>query len=54
MGGAVAKFECPNCKADYKLVLVEAPAAHDKQLTCLGRGGPFRNREGKFALKYFA
>jgi predicted RNA-binding Zn-ribbon protein involved in translation (DUF1610 family) len=48
-----ARFLCPNCDAEYKLVRVEAPPTHDKQLTCLTCGAPLRNREGKFAFKYF-
>ena len=47
------QFRCPTCEADYKVVRAEAPPTHDKQLTCLGCGGPLRNREGKYALKYF-
>ncbi|KWV52944.1 hypothetical protein AS156_09960 [Bradyrhizobium macuxiense] len=46
-------FRCPTCNADYRVVRVEAPPLNDRQLTCLNCGGPFRNREGKFALKYF-
>jgi hypothetical protein len=46
-------FNCPACEALYKLVRVEAPAANDKPLACLSCGGPLRNREGTFALKYF-
>jgi hypothetical protein len=54
MNQATTKFECSTCRAEYKLVRVEAPPnKHDKQLTCLGCGAPLRNREGKFALKYF-
>jgi predicted RNA-binding Zn-ribbon protein involved in translation (DUF1610 family) len=48
-----AKFRCPNCEAEYKLVRIEAPPTHDDQLVCLSCGGPLRNREGTFALKYF-
>jgi predicted RNA-binding Zn-ribbon protein involved in translation (DUF1610 family) len=48
------KFRCPNCGADYKVVRVEAaPAFDNKELTCLGCGGPLHNRDGKYALKYF-
>ena len=49
----IAKFQCPNCEADYKVVRVEAPPDHNNPVLCLGCGGPFQNREGKFALKYF-
>jgi predicted nucleic acid-binding Zn ribbon protein len=51
---ATYQFRCPNCDAEYKVVRAEAtPTLADKQLTCLSCGGPIRNREGKFALKYF-
>ena len=46
-------FRCPTCEAEYKVVRVETPPTHDKQLTCLSCGGPLRNREAKYALKYF-
>ena len=41
----------PNCEAEYQVVRVEAPPTHDDPL--LSCGGPLRNREGKYALKYF-
>jgi hypothetical protein len=47
------KFYCPTCEAPYKVVRVEAPLNNDRELLCLSCGGPLRNREGKFALKYF-
>jgi hypothetical protein len=46
-------FRCPNCEAEYKVARIEAPATRDNQLACLSCGGPLRNREGKFVLKYF-
>jgi hypothetical protein len=46
-------FHCPTCEAPYKLVRVAAPPKHDHELLCRSCGGPLRNREGKFALKYF-
>ena len=47
-------FSCPNCEAKYKVVRVETPPTHDDPpLLCLSCGGPLRNRDGKFALKYF-
>jgi hypothetical protein len=49
----VTRFQCPNCEATYNLVGVEAPPEYDRQLACLSCGAPLRNREGKFALKYF-
>jgi len=48
-----ASFQCPNCSAHYKLVRIEVPPMRDRELTCLRCGGPLRNRDGKFALKYF-
>jgi hypothetical protein len=49
-----ADFSCPNCEAKYKVVRLEAPPTHDDPpLLCLSCGGPLRNRDGKFALKYF-
>jgi predicted RNA-binding Zn-ribbon protein involved in translation (DUF1610 family) len=53
MAETAAKFQCPNCKAEYKVVRVEAPPTHDQPLFCLSCGGPLHNRDGKFALKYF-
>ena len=47
------QFKCPTCEATYKVVRAEAPPEYDRQLTCLSCGAPLRNREGKFALKYF-
>ena len=49
----VAKFRCPNCDTPYKVVRVEAGPKNDRELVCPSCGGPLRNREGKFALKYF-
>jgi hypothetical protein len=46
-------FRCPICKAEYKVVRVEASPTHDSQLTCLSCNGPLPNRVGKYALKYF-
>ena len=30
------KFRCPNCQAEYKVVRIEAPLAHDYDRNCLG------------------
>jgi predicted RNA-binding Zn-ribbon protein involved in translation (DUF1610 family) len=50
----ISRFECPNCKAKYKLVRVEGdPKTLDRQITCLSCGAPFYGREGTLALKYF-
>jgi predicted Zn finger-like uncharacterized protein len=46
-------FHCPTCEAQYKVVRVKAPPTNDRELLCQKCGGPLRNREGKFALKYF-
>ena len=45
-------IDCPHCGAKYKVVRVEAPAAFDKYVTCLGCGGALETREGGFMLKY--
>jgi hypothetical protein len=47
-------FTCPNCKALYQLVKVEAgPETVDRALTCLACGVPLPSREGELVLKYF-
>jgi hypothetical protein len=46
-------FQCPTCETPYKVARVATPVANDRELLCLSCGGPLRNREGKFALKYF-
>jgi len=40
-------IDCPHCGAKYKVVRVEAPAAFDKYVTCLGCGGALETREGQ-------
>jgi hypothetical protein len=46
--------KCPNCKALYELVRVEAgPETSNGEPTCQVCGGPLTAREGKFVLKYF-
>jgi hypothetical protein len=47
------KFDCPTCGTAYQVVRVEATTGHDRPLLCLSCGGPLRNRDGKYALKYF-
>jgi RNase P subunit RPR2 len=54
MPETIRRFECPTCRTQYKVVRVEAPATHNTPVLCLGCGVPLRNREGKFALKYFS
>jgi predicted nucleic acid-binding Zn ribbon protein len=49
----IYQFRWPTCEAEYDVVRLEAPPTHDKQLTCPSCGAPFRNRDGKFAFKYF-
>jgi hypothetical protein len=41
-------IDCPHCGAKYKVLRVEAPAAFDKYVTCLGCGGALETREGGF------
>jgi hypothetical protein len=51
---AFSPFTCPNCKAFYEVVKVEAgPETADREITCQVCGGPLTGREGKFVLKYF-
>lgn len=50
----MASAKCSTCEASYQVVRVEAqPTFDEKQLLCPGCGAPLRNREGKYALKYF-
>jgi hypothetical protein len=47
-------FTCPNCKAFYQVVKVEAgPETADSEITCRVCGGPLAGREGDFIFKYF-
>jgi hypothetical protein len=49
-----APFECPQCRAKYDVVRMEAPqVAADSEITCINCGGPLTGREGPFVLKYF-
>jgi NAD-dependent SIR2 family protein deacetylase len=51
---AYNQFTCPNCKALYEAVKVEAgPETTNREPTCHVCGGPLTGREGKFVLKYF-
>ena len=47
-------FRCPNCEAEYVVERVEAAPTYTRQVQviCVECGGPLRNREGKFALRY--
>jgi hypothetical protein len=47
------KFSFPTCEAPYKVVRVEAPTTNDKELLCLSCSAHLRNREDRYALKYF-
>jgi hypothetical protein len=47
-------FTCPNCKALYQVVKVEAgPETDNREITCRVCGAQLAGREGEFALKYF-
>ena len=47
-------FTCPNCKALYQCVKIEAgPETADNELRCQVCSGPLVAREGKFVLKYY-
>jgi predicted RNA-binding Zn-ribbon protein involved in translation (DUF1610 family) len=54
VGRAFNPFTCPNCKALYEVVKVEAgPETTNREITCRVCGGPLAGREGTFVLKYF-
>jgi hypothetical protein len=47
-------FTCPNCRALYHLIKVEAgPETDSREIVCRACGGPLAGREGKLVLKYF-
>ena len=47
-------FTCPNCRALYQLVKVDAgPETVDQEVACRVCGAPFPGRENGFVLKYF-
>ena len=47
-------FTCPNCKALYQVVKVEARLeTTDREITCQVCRGPLAGQEAKFVLKYF-
>ena len=47
-------FTCPNCKALYQVIKVEAgPETKGHEIACRVCGVPLAGREGKFVLKYF-
>ena len=48
-------FHCPNCRATYEIVRIEAPPGPttDCEITCVSCSGPLYGREAKFVLKYF-
>jgi hypothetical protein len=51
---AFSAFTCPNCKALYEVVKVEAgPETADREITCQVCGSPLVGREAKLVLKYF-
>jgi hypothetical protein len=49
----IFRFDCPNCRAEYKLVRAEADPPPDPQIVCRRCAAPLQGREGKFMLKYF-
>jgi hypothetical protein len=52
--GSSSRFNCPNCRALYEVVHVEAEnVAIDRGLACLSCGAPLQSRQGRFVLKYF-
>jgi len=51
---AFKPFTCPNCKALYQVVEVQAgPETADREIVCRVCGGPLAAREGKFAEYFF-
>jgi predicted Zn finger-like uncharacterized protein len=49
-----ARFMCPNCNAEYRIVRVTAdPTVADREIRCRSCGGPLQGREGNLVLKYF-
>jgi hypothetical protein len=47
-------FECPNCRALYQVIEVEArPDTPIREVTCLSCGGPLPARQRNLVLKYF-
>jgi hypothetical protein len=54
MQGSKPTYFCPNCKALYQSVKVEAgPETNDREIACRVCQAPLPAREGKFVLKYF-
>jgi hypothetical protein len=49
----ISRFDCPNCRAEYKLVRAEVGPLPDRQIVCRRCDAPLQGREGKFILKYF-
>ena len=46
-------YTCPNCRALYQIVKMEAgPETDSREIVCRACGGPLVGREGKFVLKY--
>jgi predicted RNA-binding Zn-ribbon protein involved in translation (DUF1610 family) len=51
---ATSSFNCPNCKALYRVVKVlPGPETVDRELTCRSCGAPLPARDGGLILKYF-
>ena len=52
--GRFNTFTCPNCKALYQIVKVEAgQETKDREISCQVCGRALAGRDDKFALKYF-
>src|SRR5262249_26168771 len=46
-------FNCPNCRAEYRLVRLEArPDTIDRELYCIACAGRLNGCEGGLVLKY--
>jgi predicted Zn finger-like uncharacterized protein len=47
-------FTCPNCRALYEVVKIEAsPETEKHEVRCQVCAGTLDGREGKFVLKYY-
>jgi hypothetical protein len=46
-------FSCPFCKAEYKIVTIEAYDVQHGKISCLRCGAPFPASEGEIIFKYF-
>ena len=54
IANATSSFNCPNCKALYRVVKVlPGPETVDRELTCRSCGAPLPARDSGLVLKYF-